>query len=85
MIQMLFGTWRRRIVTVLACVLAFLVSLTTALTVAVVHSPAAAPAVARVPAIGRMAVSIATWRHGGSLQPEPVQRRRRRTSRLSAT
>ncbi len=28
MIQMLFGTWRRRIVTVLACVLAFFVSLT---------------------------------------------------------
>ncbi len=73
MIQMLFGTWRRRIVTVLACALAFLVSLTTALTVAAAHSPAAAPAVARVPVIGPMAVSIAAWRHGESLQPEPVE------------
>jgi flagellar motility protein MotE (MotC chaperone) len=73
MIQMLFGTWRRRIVTVLACVLAFLVSLATALTVAVTHSPAAAPVVARVPVIGPMSVSIATWRHGGSLAPKPVE------------
>jgi flagellar motility protein MotE (MotC chaperone) len=73
MIQMLFGTWKRRIVTVLACVLAFLVSLTTALTVAAGRSPAAAPAVARVPVVGPMAVSIATWRHGGSLEPKPVE------------
>ena len=73
MIQMLFGTWRRRIITVLACVLAFLASLATSLTVAVVHSPAVAPAVARVPVIGRMAVSIAAWRRGGSLQPKPVE------------
>jgi len=73
MIQMLFGTWRRRIVTVLACVLAYVVSLTTSLTVAAVHSPAVAPTVARVPVIGPMAVSIATWRHGGSLQPKPVE------------
>lgn len=73
MIQMLFGTWRRRIVTVLACVLAFFVSLTAALTVAVTHTPAAAPVVARAPVIGRIAVSIATWRHGGSLEPKPVE------------
>jgi flagellar motility protein MotE (MotC chaperone) len=73
MIQMLFGTWRRRIVTVLACAVAFIVSLTTALTVAAAHSPAAAPTVARVPGIGPMAVTIAAWRHGGSLQPAPVE------------
>jgi flagellar motility protein MotE (MotC chaperone) len=71
MIEMLFGTWRRRIITVLACVLSFFVSLTAAVTVAVVHSPAAAPAAARLPVIGPVAVSIAAWRHGGPLQPEP--------------
>ncbi len=73
MIQMLFGTWRRRIVTVLACALAFVVSLTTALTVAVTHAPAAAPAVARAPVVGRIAVAIAAWRHGGALEPQPVE------------
>jgi flagellar motility protein MotE (MotC chaperone) len=72
MIQMLFGTWKRRIVTAVACALAFFVSLTTALTTAVGHSPAAAPTVERVPVAGPLAVEIATWRHGGDLQPKPV-------------
>jgi flagellar motility protein MotE (MotC chaperone) len=71
MIQMLFGTWRRRLITVFACILSFLASLTTAVTVAVTRTPATAPAAARVPVIGRIAVSIATWRHGGPLLPEP--------------
>ncbi len=26
-----------------------------------------------MPVIGPMAVSIATWRHGGSLEPKPVE------------
>jgi len=67
MIQLLFGTWRRRIVTLLACGFAFLISLTAALTVAVEKNPATAAAALRAPAVGALAVSIAEWHRGEKL------------------
>jgi flagellar motility protein MotE (MotC chaperone) len=68
MIQQLLGTWHRRIVTLLACGLAFVISLTAALAVAVEKNPTTAAAALRAPVVGALAVSIAEW-HGGRKLP----------------
>ncbi len=64
MIHFLFGSWPRRIMTLLVCGVAFLVSLTGALMVGVARLPASAEAVCRVPVLGNAAVSLAEWRYG---------------------
>ena len=59
MIKLLFGTWPRRILTVVACLVSFALSLTLALVMAVQKSPASAAAVQRVPLVGGLAVKVA--------------------------
>ena len=71
MIHILFGTWRRRAFTAVACLLAFLVSLVFALAVAVRKAPDMADAVRKVPALGAMAVALVEARHGPLDKPAP--------------
>jgi len=58
MIKILFGNWPRRIVTVLVCMLSFLISITGALTVGVKNSPEHAGQIKRLPLVGTLAVQI---------------------------
>ncbi len=58
MIKILFGNWPRRIVTVLVCMLSFLISITGALTVGVKNSPEYADQVQRLPLVGTLAVKM---------------------------
>jgi len=72
MIRLLFGTWRRRLFTLLVCLIAFSVSLAAALSVGLMRSPDSINAVRQVPGFGPLAVSFVEWRIG-SLDPTPEQ------------
>lgn len=58
MIKILFGNWPRRIVTVLVCMVTFLISITGALTVGLKDSPEYADQVKRLPLLGTLAVQM---------------------------
>lgn len=64
MMQILFSSWPRRLFTLVTCLVAFAMSLTLALMVGVTRSHTAAPAAAKIPVLGTMAVRLAEWRHG---------------------
>jgi len=69
MIKMLFGTWPRRLATLLVLVIAFLASLVGTLTVAVLRAPVAADAARKIPLVGPAAVALAEWRR----PPQPEE------------
>jgi len=64
MMQILFGSWPRRLFTLVTCLAAFAMSLTLALMIGVTRSHTAAPAAAKIPVLGTMAVRLAEWRDG---------------------
>jgi len=86
MMNILFGTWPRRIATFLVLVFAFLASLTGTLTVAVLRTPVAASAAGKIPLIGPTAIAIARWyRPPASAEPpRPEVRTLRQLRPLSA-
>jgi len=64
MMQILLGTWPRRLFTLVTCMVAFAISLTLALMIGVTRSHTSAPAAAKIPVFGTLAVRLAEWRHG---------------------
>ncbi len=59
MMNLLFGTWRRRLITLGALLLSFGLSLTATLAVATLRRPETATAAQRIPGVGAVAVAIA--------------------------
>ena len=59
MMNLLFGTWRRRLITLGALLLSFGLSLMATLTVATLRQPETASAAQRIPGVGTVAVAIA--------------------------
>ena len=64
MIQMLFGNWRRRLATLLVCIVAFGISLIAALSVGLMRSPTSLESVKQFPFVGKFAVAFVEWRVG---------------------
>jgi len=88
MMDLLFGTWARRLTTLLVLLAAFAASLVAALGVAVSRSPAAADAAEKIPLLGNLAVALAE-RNAGPAQtakdaPAPEEKRFRELRPLSA-
>lgn len=71
MMHALFGSWPRRIVTAMACLLAFVISLTASLAVSVVRAPDLTDRAGGVPVVGSLAVYAA---HRYSPPPPPEER-----------
>lgn len=62
MMNLLFGTWTRRIITLMLCLLTFAAALTGALAVGVLRAPSRVEAAREVPVVGGIAVWLAkTW------------------------
>ena len=64
MIRMLLGTWRRRLLTLAACLVAFCVSLVAALSTGLARSPSSVASVRQFPLFGKMAVAVVESRMG---------------------
>ncbi len=88
MMNLLFGTWVRRLITLFVLLTAFAASLVGALAVAVSRSPAAAAAVEKIPIAGDLAVALAERHTAQPIQghepPEKEEKSFRQLRPLSA-